>query len=314
MDNKKIINVAEEVEEARGANLNLKERLDDFDSHLEQKVSKEDLILEARSKRVQGENTKDDTKGTFDSANFAGQDLGKNAPIGNVMHHYTDGICFQIDNVGEDNNILILKNAYNPSRRPDKAADFVGTGTFLECLRAVIGSTSLSMFRVDKDGNLLWTDKTDTTQFIASKSDNNKSAFQFKCYKDHVNLLDIVNGGMWELTVKHESNQCVLQSGNKPTNGLKLESVLGKVEISSSDIVEIKAKNKGNVDVYGVLRVQEGASNYNRVVTVRSGVTDGRPTDGLYTGMMYLDTALGVNGKVIWWNGTNWIDAMGSIV
>ena len=35
MDNKKIINITEEVEEARGANLNLKERLDNFDSHLD---------------------------------------------------------------------------------------------------------------------------------------------------------------------------------------------------------------------------------------------------------------------------------------
>ena len=35
VDNKKIINIAEEVEEARGINLNLKERLDEVDSHLD---------------------------------------------------------------------------------------------------------------------------------------------------------------------------------------------------------------------------------------------------------------------------------------
>lgn len=287
-------------------------KLNTVNASLEQKVSKEDLSAEARSKRVQGENTKTDIKGTFDSANFAGQDLGKNAPIGNVMHHYTDGIEFQIDNVGEDNNILILKNAYNPSRRPDKPSDFVGTGTFLECLKAVIGSTSLSMFRVDKDGNLLWTDKTDTTQFISNKADDNKSTFQFKCYKEHKNLLEIINAGMWELTVKHENNQCVLQSGNKPTNGLKLEAQLGVLDLNSKGDINLNPTSK-RVNLHAVTYIYEG-TNYNRVVTTRSGALTGRPTSGQYVGMQYLDTSLGTNGKVIWWNGTNWIDASGNIV
>lgn len=43
-----------------------------------------------------------------------------------------------------------------------------------------------------------------------------------------------------------------------------------------------------------------------------TGTTAQRPTEGLYTGVMYLDTTL---GKPIWYlEGTGWIDATGSTV
>lgn len=31
-------------------------------------------------------------------------------------------------------------------------------------------------------------------------------------------------------------------------------------------------------------------------------------------GILYLDTTLAPNGKPIWWNGSNWIDYLGTIV
>lgn len=47
------------------------------------------------------------------------------------------------------------------------------------------------------------------------------------------------------------------------------------------------------------------------IVTPASGITANRPTLRLLTGQYYFDTTLGIP---IWWNGTNWVDATGTIV
>ena len=41
------------------------------------------------------------------------------------------------------------------------------------------------------------------------------------------------------------------------------------------------------------------------------GTTDERPVSGILTGFQYFDTTL---GKPIYYNGTNWVDATGTIV
>ena len=54
----------------------------------------------------------------------------------------------------------------------------------------------------------------------------------------------------------------------------------------------------------------------SKIVGVVSGPTSGRPTTGLYPGMMYFDTSLSTHGKPIWINkdGSGWIDATGTSV
>ena len=62
------------------------------------------------NKATQLSNTIGSETSLSDFANFAGQGKTKsNVPIGFAFHHYTDGNVMQIDNVGENNNILILK-------------------------------------------------------------------------------------------------------------------------------------------------------------------------------------------------------------
>lgn len=268
---------------------------------------------ETRSKRIQGENTKDDTKGPFDSANFAGQDLGVNAPIGNVMHHYTDGITFQVDNVGENNKILVLKNAYNPSRRPDKAADFVGSGDFLTCLQGVIGDLSKKLFTIGKDGNLYWFDKDDTVILGSNKEDDNTPLAKIIAYKPHKYIFQLVNDNSGlELSIGHIENKVQIESGNYATKGMKLKANLGVLDLDSEGDLNLNPKTK-RINIHGVPYIYEG-TNYNRCVTIRIGASAGRPTSELYAGMMYLDTSLGSNGKPIWYNGTNWVDANGVVV
>lgn len=47
-----------------------------------------------------------------------------------VLHHYTDAVLAQYDNVGSGVGLRI-KNAFNPTLRSDKPSDFVGDGDFL---------------------------------------------------------------------------------------------------------------------------------------------------------------------------------------
>jgi hypothetical protein len=45
--------------------------------------------------------------------------------------------------------------------------------------------------------------------------------------------------------------------------------------------------------------------------TPSAGTTALRPSTGLLVGQFYFDTSLGIP---IWWNGTNWVDATGTVV
>jgi hypothetical protein len=42
-----------------------------------------------------------------------------------------------------------------------------------------------------------------------------------------------------------------------------------------------------------------------------SGITASRPTEQLQIGQQYFDTTI---NRPIWWNGTNWINAAGTVV
>jgi hypothetical protein len=45
--------------------------------------------------------------------------------------------------------------------------------------------------------------------------------------------------------------------------------------------------------------------------TPSAGTTALRPSTGLLVGQFYFDTSLGIP---IWWNGSNWVDATGTVV
>jgi hypothetical protein len=52
--------------------------------------------------------------------------------------------------------------------------------------------------------------------------------------------------------------------------------------------------------------------NFTQNVTVPpSGTTANRPTERLQVGQYYFDTTI---GRPIWYNGTNWINAAGTVV
>jgi hypothetical protein len=52
--------------------------------------------------------------------------------------------------------------------------------------------------------------------------------------------------------------------------------------------------------------------NFTQNVTIpASGITASRPTERLEVGQYYFDTTI---GRPIYWNGTNWINAAGTVV
>jgi hypothetical protein len=53
------------------------------------------------------------------------------------------------------------------------------------------------------------------------------------------------------------------------------------------------------------------SSFVNLLATPAAGATTARPTIRLLIGQQYFDTTLGLP---IWWNGSDWIDATGTVV
>jgi len=49
----------------------------------------------------------------------------------------------------------------------------------------------------------------------------------------------------------------------------------------------------------------------NDLLTPTAGTTAARPTAGLQIGQQYFDTTI---NRPIWWDGTNWINAAGTVV
>ena len=152
-----------------------------------------------------------DSQSVFDFANFADQGLGGTNAIGFVYHHYTEGVMTQMDNVGEANTILLLKNANNSTRRPDKAVDFIGTAKFISLNRqesdgggGVTGT--LEGFYVSKDFELVW--PMQATGVNTVRLHNNiaaASAFwthEFKNTNEQEFLFRIDNGGTVPFSVQ----------------------------------------------------------------------------------------------------------------
>jgi len=84
-------------------------------------------------------NHEDSEGAALDILNAGDRAAGNSAANAVTIHHYSDGIPQQIDNVGV-NTSLVIKQARNATRRSDKASDYVGDGPFIAFTRASDGS------------------------------------------------------------------------------------------------------------------------------------------------------------------------------
>lgn len=79
-------------------------------------------------------------KNAFEIYHSADQTFAANQTLPFVIHNYTDAVSATIDTVGT-NVSLRLKQARNAAARPDKASTFIGTGRFIEFLRARVSGS-----------------------------------------------------------------------------------------------------------------------------------------------------------------------------
>lgn len=259
-----------------------------------------DMSNEVKSKRIHVENTKDSTVELFELTNYGGQGKSQGEiPIGLPYHNYTDGIMAQLDNVGENNDILILKNANNPHRRLDKPEDFIGTGNFLTCLKhRPNGQLSQKIFQLDCFGNSYWFERDDSVCFGTGKTANEKAAFKLQAFSKHKALLQIENGYNPIFNLSEENGNLVLNS-------------IGELDfkILSAGANTIIDANK---DIY-IQRIPKIYTGEFYATPLLGGAGAERPTKGLYPGYQFFDTQ---HNKPIWRNRDNngWVDAMGESI
>lgn len=196
--------------------------------------NKEVINSEILTERVHIRNTNDATEEIFELTNFAGQGRPQNqVPIGFVYHNYTDGNMAQFDNVGQDNNILILKNARNPIRRSDKPNDFIGNANFIVGKEAYLdGNTEKTkdVFILDKNSKftttktlLRQTDKKDDDSYAISDRITNKHHFPYA----------LLNGDEFIYVIKSEENKNYIEYINPTTVNFK--KGIGIIQVNKED-------------------------------------------------------------------------------
>lgn len=254
------------------------------------------------------------TTGVFDAANFGGQSSGTSAPIGFVFHHYTDGTEIQIDNVGEANKILVLKNAHNPTRRQDKASDFVGTGSYISFDRHnyALGYNQTLGF-VDKDFKIVWTGVAGIGTLWQNKADDGVAAFRFQTTNAHVNILDILNGvlGQRSFTIRQDVSftRTILRSETNQANGVGFEAMDGDVWLLSNGDANKRIKiNKSIQATSGnttLTAITNQAVETQVPFLLRGYNTASLPSASTFSGCMIriLDRA----NKPAYSDGTNWL-------
>ena len=279
------------------------ERLNSVDSQIKDKSN-------LSNKRVVLKNTKDDLSGILELANFAGQGNLSNI-IAFILHHYTDSDMIQLDNVGSGTT-LVLKNAQNPSRRPDKEPDYVGDGAFLKLMEHnnELGYVN-ELMQITKDAEILFTGKKGTVVLSSNKDDNGIYAFNLKVYKDNEYLLNLTNGSKGEvLSVKNVAAKTRLdiESSKSQSNGLRVKTNVGSLDLVSGSTGNEDMLLKGK----RIRTSFDNGSTYYNIQTTQGGTTANRPTFTV-ANQQYFDHDL---NKPIWRNKNNngWVDALGNPV
>lgn len=258
-------------------------------------------------------NGRDDTVGVFDVANFAGQTAYSSEPIGFVFHHYTDGTLMQVDNVGQANNILILKNAQNTNRRPDKASDFVGTGNFLalDTHNDSLGYTE-RYFYIDKDAKFVWTGVKGIATLWQNKAEDGVPAFRSQTTNNHSVLSDFVNA-LSTVVYRFKNDvtftRFTIESDVSQTSGMLFETKAGGIRLLPAN---------GKLETGGAIQAISGntlitapsakMTEFQTPVLLRQYSTATLPSASVYANStVSISDSAGKPSPLVYSNGTNWL-------
>jgi len=253
------------------------------------------------NKRIEVTNTTTDTEGIVNLENLAQQGLG-NEPLAVALHHYTDGVAMQIDNVGASNSVFVIKNAHNETWRPDKPADFVGTGSFIKLTEDTeYGRGDLLL--VTKDANFNWTGDRQAILQNQRPANTTDAAFIIDCLYNNKYMLALASIGSIKLYFNWDSatSTITLQTPSGVTGGQIYDAVKG-------DLV-LKAREAGKA-----VKITDARDSATKMVQmVNTCTTAARPTTNTVAGEQWFDTTL---NKPIWRNAANngWVDSAGTAV
>lgn len=225
-----------EIVDARGTYTVLRDRLDVVDDSLAEKSNISNI------KVVMNNEGSTDTESLADLANFGGASVVRR---GFVIHHYNDAEMCVWDNVGENNVFLLLRNANNPVRRPDKPADFNGSGDFIRAQNRYNNAgtwQAVTVFELKQNGDLKWGNKgalaNDGVRIINEQpSSNGNFAFTLKNVTQNNNVLDIQAAeGKSVLFLQNGSGtRTDITSPNTNTSGMKIVAGAGNLELNAND-------------------------------------------------------------------------------
>ena len=248
-------------------------------------------------------NTTESTVGIVNCFNYAGQGLlGANSPPGFVLHHYTDGAVAQYDNVGSANSILVLNNAFNPLARPDKAAEFIGTGTYVNLKKynaATLANESLML--IDSLANFLWVKSKG--MLLSDKTPDGLPVMSIGGKKLNTYVIEFINNNVaFGYLCNPAAIQMQFLSAPSQTAGIEFYAGKGNIHFKPAEA----GKQVTLYDTRG------GDDGIKTVQGVNACSTANRPTVS-EIGEMWFDFTL---NKPIWRNATNngWVDATGIAV
>ena len=307
---KRVGDIEGEIEEINNINKKipeLDERVDVIEDDIEEINSSLDNKTNLTNKRVELLNEVNSTKGILELANFAGQGIASNI-IAFILHHYTDSGMIQFDNVG-DGTILTLKNAHNPSRRPDKGEEYVGKGKYLSLVvhNNEKGYAEEIMF-VDRDGDIVYTGVKSTASIGSNKDNDGVYCFEIKCYKENEFIARITNGSKGQiLGIKSSATntRVDIETSDSQLNGMLIKTKKGSLNLTSGV--------NGNEDmILKGKRIRASTDNGTTTKNVQltnGGTTSQRPTFTVPF-ETYFDTDL---NKLIIRNANNngWVDVNG---
>jgi hypothetical protein len=160
-----------------------------------------------------------------------------------VIHHYNDEDMAVLDNVGEGNVFLLLRNANNVTRRPDKDALFYGTGDFMRLQNMYNNNGDLqavTVLEVQNDGTLDWQNQgppinKGVTLKNSQPSSNGNFAFTMHNVTANSNVLKIKAEDTKDLLFIQNPTQtrADIVSSSVQTAGMKLQAGAGDIELQA---------------------------------------------------------------------------------
>jgi hypothetical protein len=261
--------------------------------------------------RLELRNSRESSEGLFDAPNFAGQTDYGNEPIGFIFHHYTDGGMIQIDNVGESNDIIRLKNAQNANRRPDKPSSFVGSGNFLAFDEHddSLGFSQRLGF-IDKAFKIVWTGVKGIATLWQNKADDGTPAFRLQTTNNHDYILNILNGlttNVFNFRNDVTYTRARIDSHPDQTNGMYINAGAGNLVLDSTSQVRV---NKPLSTSSGNLQLTTGdASPVESLLPLklRQYSTAALPSAATYSGcVVSISDRAGKPSPVVYSDGAAW--------